>query len=69
MRIALCLQYPIDQHGGTEIWVSELIKVLSQRHQIILVSPDNEAALRQSPISSLITTDVDGNRSATKNRL
>ena len=58
MRIALCLEYPIDQHGGTEILVSELISGLSQRHQIILVSPDTEATFRQSPISRLITEHI-----------
>ena len=41
MRIALCLEYPIDQLGGTEVLVSELILGLGAQHQVILVSPDD----------------------------
>jgi glycosyltransferase involved in cell wall biosynthesis len=58
MRIALCLEYPIDQHGGTEVLVSELIRSLSRLHQIILVSPDNEKTLAQSELRPLITEHI-----------
>jgi glycosyltransferase involved in cell wall biosynthesis len=58
MRIALCLEYPIDQHGGTEILVSELIKGLSERHQIILVSSDCETTLAASRVAPLITEHI-----------
>jgi len=58
MRIALCLEYPIDQHGGTEVLVSELIRGLSIQHEIILVSPDTEVSLAQSPLRPMITEHV-----------
>ena len=58
MRIALCLEYPIDQRGGTEVLVSELIKGLAKQHQIILVSPDSKTTLAQSEISPLITEHI-----------
>jgi hypothetical protein len=58
MKIALCLEYPIDQHGGTEVLVSELIKGLSKQHQIILVSTDNATTLARSSISQLLTDHI-----------
>ena len=58
MRIALCLEYPIDQHGGTEVLVSELIRGLSKQHQIILVSPDTEETLARSPLRPIISEHV-----------
>lgn len=56
MRIALCLEFPIDHHGGTEVLVSELVKGLSQEHQIILVSPD--ASLERSAIAPFVTQHI-----------
>ncbi len=41
MRIALCLEYPIQQAGGTEVLVRELIEGLAARHEIALVSNDS----------------------------
>jgi glycosyltransferase involved in cell wall biosynthesis len=58
MRIALCLEYPIDQHGGTEILVTELIRGLAERHQIILVSSDTAATLARSRVAPLITEHI-----------
>jgi glycosyltransferase involved in cell wall biosynthesis len=58
MRIALCLEYPINQRGGTEVLVSELVKGLSKEHQVILVSPDNAESLRQSPAGSLVMKHI-----------
>jgi glycosyltransferase involved in cell wall biosynthesis len=58
MRIALCLEYPIDQHGGTEVLVSELIRGLSRQHQVILVSPDTEETLARSPLRPMISEHV-----------
>src|SRR5882724_2685404 len=58
MRIALCLEYPINQRGGTEVLVCELIRGLSKKHQIILVSPDNETTLAQSELRPLIAEHV-----------
>jgi glycosyltransferase involved in cell wall biosynthesis len=45
MRIALCLEYPIGQFGGTEVLVSELIRGLKNHHEIVLVSPDKLSTL------------------------
>lgn len=58
MKIALCLEYPIHQHGGTEVLVSELITGLSRQHQIILVSPDTATTLAQSSIGSLLAGHI-----------
>jgi glycosyltransferase involved in cell wall biosynthesis len=58
MRIALCLEYPIDQHGGTEVLVSELIRGFSRRHQVILVSPDTRETLARSPLRPMISEHV-----------
>ena len=58
MKIALCLEYPIAQHGGTEVLVSELIKGLSKQHQIILVSTDNATTLARSPVGQLVTEHI-----------
>ena len=44
MKLALCLEYPIEQPGGTEVLVRELIHGLAARHQIVLVSGDSELA-------------------------
>ena len=58
MRIALCLEYPIDQRGGTEVLVTELVKGLSKQHQIILVSADTPATIAQSQLRPLITEHI-----------
>jgi glycosyltransferase involved in cell wall biosynthesis len=50
MKIAICLEYPIDQFGGTEVLVRELIQGLTPRHEIVLVSPDEPAAIEKSSI-------------------
>lgn len=58
MRIALCLEYPIDQHGGTEVLVSEFIRGFSKHHEVILVSPDDAAAIAISPIAPFLTEHI-----------
>src|ERR1700759_3155816 len=58
MRIALCLEYSIDQRGGTEVLVTELVKGLSKQHQIILVSSDTPATIAQSKLRPLITEHI-----------
>jgi len=58
MRIVLCLEYPIGQHGGTEVLVSELIRGFSRQHQIILVSTDNAETLARSQVGSLVTEHI-----------
>lgn len=54
MKLALCLEYPIEQPGGTEVLVRELIHGLAARHQIVLVSGDSEASLRASSVAGKI---------------
>jgi len=58
MRIALCLEYPVDQHGGTEVLVSELIRGFSGKHEIILVSADTEETLARSPLRPMIREHI-----------
>lgn len=45
MKIAVCMEYPIGQHGGTEVLVRELIRGLALRHAIVLVSDDTAETL------------------------
>ena len=56
MKLALCLEYPIEQPGGTEVLVRELIHGLAAQHQIVLVSGDTEASLRASSVADKIVT-------------
>ncbi len=58
MKIALCLEYPIDQSGGTEVLVTELIKGLGVRHQIVLVSPDDRESLGRSPVAGFVAEQI-----------
>jgi len=39
-KIALCIEYAIDQFGGTEVLVRELIHSLAERYDLTLVSRD-----------------------------
>jgi glycosyltransferase involved in cell wall biosynthesis len=50
MRLALCLEYPLHQHGGVEVLVRELLAGLSDTHEIYLVSADAEDVLDHSPL-------------------
>jgi glycosyltransferase involved in cell wall biosynthesis len=58
MKLALCLEYPIDQHGGTEVLVSELIGGLGSKHQILLVSPDDNVSLARSESARFVTQHI-----------
>jgi glycosyltransferase involved in cell wall biosynthesis len=58
MKIALCLEYPVDQRGGTEVLVSELVKGLGGRHEILLVSPDDAASLAKSPVAPFVKEHI-----------
>jgi glycosyltransferase involved in cell wall biosynthesis len=58
MKIAQCLEYPIEQHGGTEALVRELIHGLSARHQIVLVSNDDTASISRSSVAGKIHTHI-----------
>ncbi len=45
MRLALCLEYPLQQRGGVEALVRALIDGLADRHELYLVSPDDSAGI------------------------
>jgi len=53
-KVALCLEYPIEQFGGTEVLVRQLIHGLAGRYRIVLVSPDNEAAVKASSVAGKV---------------
>ena len=58
MRIAQCLEYPIQQHGGTEVLVRELVRGLAERHEIVLVSDDDGESLRRSSVGALVREHI-----------
>lgn len=58
MRIALCIEYPIGQSGGTEVLVTELTRGFQRHHEVILVSPDDAASLARSPIGPMLAGQV-----------
>jgi len=55
VRIALALEYPLMQQGGTEVLVQELIRRLSRSYQIILVSGDQSADCLPAEFVKLIS--------------
>lgn len=61
MKLALCLEYPIDQFGGTEVLVGELIKGLAAQHQIVLVSNESNESAKKSSVGHLISEHVSWN--------
>jgi glycosyltransferase involved in cell wall biosynthesis len=58
VKVALCIEYPIAQHGGTEVLVRELIHGLSARHAVILVSPDDAASLAQASLTGKLSQHI-----------
>jgi glycosyltransferase involved in cell wall biosynthesis len=58
MRIALCLEYPVGQFGGTEVLVSCLIEGFSGQHEVVLVSPDDAASLARSRVGGMIAGHI-----------
>src|ERR1700733_14139179 len=59
-KIALCLEYPIGQFGGTEILVRQLIRGLAGRCEITLVSPDDETSFQNSGTAELVKRPIRG---------
>lgn len=58
MKIALCLECPLAQHGGVEVLVSELVRGLGARHEILLVSPDDAASLAKSHAAPFVKEHI-----------
>jgi glycosyltransferase involved in cell wall biosynthesis len=58
MKIALCLEYPIRQAGGTEVLVRELIDGLARHHELVLVSDDESAITNDSNFAAKIQTHL-----------
>lgn len=61
MKIALCLEYPINQFGGTEVLVTELITGLAVRHEIVLVSNESAESAKKSSVGNLIREHISWN--------
>jgi glycosyltransferase involved in cell wall biosynthesis len=57
-RIALALEYPLMQQGGTEVLVREFIRGLSREFEIVLVSGDKSLKELPEDLSSLICDHV-----------
>lgn len=53
-KIALCLEYPIEQFGGTEVLVRQLVHGLAERYRIVLVSPDDGNDLKSSSVAGKV---------------
>lgn len=54
MRIALCLECPLQQHGGVEVLVRELIRGLHEDFDLYLVSDDPEEVTRSSAFGPML---------------
>ncbi len=54
MRLALCLECPLNQHGGVEVLVRALIEGLHEKFELFLVSEDSWETLKGSPHGSMI---------------
>ena len=70
-KIALCLECPIDQFGGTETLVRELVRGLADRYRITLVSHDDESAIKKSSVAGKLDGHMawrPGDISAAKSR-
>ena len=55
VRIAIALEYPLLQHGGTEVLVRELVRGLSERFEIVLVSGDRSRETLGEAFAPFIT--------------
>jgi len=59
MKIALCLEYPIGIRGGVSVLVETLLREFTRHgHEVVLVSPDDSAGLRQSEAGRLIREHI-----------
>jgi glycosyltransferase involved in cell wall biosynthesis len=58
MKLALCLECPIHQSGGTEVLVRELVYGLGAQHEIVLVSADSAAILHDPLVGDKIVAHL-----------
>jgi glycosyltransferase involved in cell wall biosynthesis len=58
MRIALAMEYPLLQQGGTEVLVLELVRRLSAAHEIVLVTGDKNRADLPADVSKSIFAHI-----------
>jgi glycosyltransferase involved in cell wall biosynthesis len=59
MKIALCLQYPVDLRGGVSVLVETLLRELAARgHEIVLVSPDTKERLHGLEVGKWICQHI-----------
>jgi glycosyltransferase involved in cell wall biosynthesis len=54
MRLALALEYPLMQQGGTEVLVRELLRGLAREHELILISGDRDRASLPAEMANLL---------------
>jgi len=59
MKLALCLEYPIEERGGVCVLVETLLRELvRQGHEMVLVSPDTPDSLRVSEAGRLVREHI-----------
>src|SRR2546421_12991310 len=56
--IAQCTEYSIKSFGGTEALVAALIRGLSPKYKLVLVSNDTRETIEHSEFASLIDTHI-----------
>lgn len=54
MKIAICMQCPLMQHGGVEVLVRELIKGLYREFELYLISRDSVEGLVGTPYEAML---------------
>lgn len=57
-RIALCLENPLPLRGGVSVLVEILLLGLKDNYDLVLVSPDTQKSLADSPAAPYIATHV-----------
>jgi len=62
VRIAVALEYPLLQQGGTEVLVRELVRGLAERFEIVLVSGDQGREVLGDFFAPLIVTHLSWNK-------
>lgn len=61
MKLALCLEYHLQQAGGTEVLVQELVRGFRDRFELVLVSAEGPEQWRASPWHHQVKTHLSWN--------